>query len=181
MERRLAVGVIVALIVVANYVLIWPYYGQWGNLDGQIRQGRQTLRNYQDTIAKAPIIQIQLKKFENQGEFVAPEDQVISLMRTIQTCSAATGVQIESASSSMTRTNDVFYLERVQNVNVVGTDGQLVDFLYALGNDPSMVRVRDLQLQPDPPRQRLKAAITLVASYQRTPGKNLKNATASAK
>lgn len=181
MERRLAVGVIVALILVANYVFIWPYYGQWGNLDRQIQDGRQTLQNYQAAIAKTPEFQRLLQKYENQGEFVAPEDQAMSLLQTIQTRSAATGVQVVNASSSMTRTNDVFFLERIQNVSVVGTDAQLVDFLFQLGNDPSMVRVRDLSLQPDGPRQRLNATIQLVASYQRTPGKNLKNATASAK
>lgn len=181
MERRLAVGVIVALILVANYVFIWPYYGQWGELDNHIRQGKQTLKLYQDTAAKTPVFQRDLKKYESQGEFVAPEDQSISFMQTIQTHSAATGVQLVSASRSLTHTNDIFFIEQIQNVSVVGTDAQLVDFLYQLGNDASMVRVRDLELQPDGPRQRLNATMQLVASYQRTPGKNFKNATALAK
>ena len=34
------------------------------------------------------------------------------------------------------------------------TDEQLVDFLYKLGSDASMVRVRDLELQPDPPQSK---------------------------
>lgn len=180
-ERRLAVGVIVVLILVANYVFVWPYYGQWGDLDNRIRQGKQTLKLYQETVAKTPTFERDLKRFESEGEFVAPEDQSISFMQTIQTRSAATGVELVSASRSMTHTNDAFFIEQIQNVNVVGTDAQLVNFLYQLGNDASMVRVRDLELQPDGPRQRLNATIQLVASYQRTPGKNFKNATASAK
>ncbi len=48
-----------------------------------------------------------------------------------------------------------------------------MDFLYKLGSGASMIRVRDLELQPDPPRQRLSANIRLVASYQ-------KNSTAAA-
>ena len=32
-----------------------------------------------------------------------------------------------------------------------------------------MIRVLDLELQPDPPRQNLVANITLVASYQKKP------------
>ena len=36
-----------------------------------------------------------------------------------------------------------------------------------LGSGASMIRVRDLELQPDPPKQRLNANIRLVASYQK--------------
>jgi hypothetical protein len=101
-------------------------------------------------------------------------------MRTIQQQSASTGVSIVNSSRSITHTNDVFFVEQIQNISVSATDSQLVSFLYNLGNDPSMIRVRDLELQPDNPRQRLNASIQLVASYQRTSGKNLKTATASA-
>jgi len=55
-----------------------------------------------------------------------------------------------------------------------------VNFLYDLGNDPAMIRVLDLELQPDGARQHLSGAVQLVASYQKNTGKNLKNATASA-
>ncbi len=68
-----------------------------------------------------------------------------------------------------TQTNDVFFVEQVQNINVLATEEQLVDFLYKLGSGSSMIRVRDLTLQPDPPHQRLAADIRLVASYQKNP------------
>ena len=180
MERRLAVGVIVVLLLVANYVFIWPYFGEWGNLDRQIQQAHQTLKAYQDTIAQAPLYEQKLKTFENESEFVAPEDTAVNFMRTIQTRSINTGVSILNAPPSIMHTNDAFYVERVETISVTATDEQLVNFLYQLGNDPAMIRVRDLELQPDGARQRLNASIQLVASYQKTPGKNLKNATASA-
>jgi hypothetical protein len=44
-----------------------------------------------------------------------------------------------------------------------------VDFLYKLGSGASMIRVRGLELQPDPPHQHLTANIGLVASYQKNP------------
>jgi hypothetical protein len=47
-----------------------------------------------------------------------------------------------------------------------------VDFLYKLGSDASMIRVSDLELQPDPSRQRLNANIRLIASYQKAMAKN---------
>jgi Tfp pilus assembly protein PilO len=62
-----------------------------------------------------------------------------------------------------------FFVEQVQNITLTATDGQLVDFLYKLGSGSSMVRVRDLELQPDTVRQHLNANIKLVASYQKKP------------
>jgi hypothetical protein len=50
---------------------------------------------------------------------------------------------------------------------VLATEEQLVDFLYRLGSEASMIRVRDLELQPDMPHYHLSANIRLVASYQK--------------
>jgi hypothetical protein len=60
-------------------------------------------------------------------------------------------------------------VEQTQTITVHATEGQLVDFLYKIGSGASMIRVRDLELQPDPPRQHLAANIKLVASYQKSP------------
>ncbi|MGH7954159.1 MAG: hypothetical protein ACREFE_19880, partial [Limisphaerales bacterium] len=89
----------------------------------------------------------------------------INFMRTIQSQAAASGVGIANYSRSMTVTNQ-FFSEQIQNITVSATDKQLVDFLYKLGEGASGVRVRDLELQPDAPRQHLNANIRLVASYQ---------------
>jgi type II secretory pathway component PulM len=180
MERRLAVGVIVVLLLVANYVVIWPHFGEWGDLDGKINQAQQKVKNYNAAIAQTPLFEQKLKKFQTEGEFVAPADQGVEFMRTIQSRAINTGVSIVSVPPSIMHTNDAFYVERVENISVKATDEQLVNFLYQLGNDPAMIRVWDLELHPDAPRQRLDAGVGLVASYQKTPGKNLKNATASA-
>jgi hypothetical protein len=74
-------------------------------------------------------------------------------------------------------------VEQVQNITVLATEEQLVDFLYKLGTGASMIRVRDLELQPDQPRQRLVANIKLVASYQKNPpaASAAKTSTAKAK
>jgi hypothetical protein len=90
-------------------------------------------------------------------------------MRTIQAQAEASGVGRANYSRSIMHTNDAFFIEQLQNINVVATDQQLVDFLYKLGSGASMIRVRDLELQPDGPRQHLNANIQLVASYQKKP------------
>jgi Tfp pilus assembly protein PilO len=166
MERRLAVGVLVILIVVLNAWLIWPHFSDWGNLRDRLDGARQKLKLYQTTIAQMTNYAAQVKSLEGQGEFVAPEDQAINFMRTIQSQSAASGISGVNYSRSTMLTNE-FFVEQFQNIGLTATDGQLVDFLYKLGSGSSMVRVLDLELQPDNARQHLNANIRLVANYQK--------------
>ncbi len=181
LERRLAVGVLVVFLLVLNWVFIWPHFSDWGNLRHRLDDARQKLKLYQTTIAQTSNYEAQVKGFESQGESVATEDLAINFLRTIQSQALASQVQMANMSQPLTRTNDAFFVEQIQNINVTATDEQLVDFLYKLGSDASMVRVNDLELQPDPPRQKLTARIRLVASYQRNAPASLKNTTATAK
>ncbi|HEY1718063.1 MAG TPA: hypothetical protein VGH42_07180 [Verrucomicrobiae bacterium] len=168
LERRLAVGVLVILILVLNFVFIWPHFSDWGNLKSRMETARKNLARDQTVIAQSAGYDALVKSLANQGEFVPSEDMAINFMRTIQSQSAASGVGIVNTSRQLTHTNE-FFVEQVQNINVVATDAQLVDFLYKLGNDASMIRVRDLELQPDAKRMQLNANIQLVASYQKKP------------
>ena len=181
LERRLAVGVLVVFILVLNWVFIWPHYADWSNLHNRLEGARQKLELYQKTILQTSNYEAQVKGFETQGEFVATEDMSINFLRTIQAQALASGVGMSSMSRSLTVTNDAFFVEQIQNINVSATDDQLVDFLYKLGSDASMIRVRDLELQLDSTRQKLNANIRLVASYQRNAPGNLKTTTANAK
>jgi hypothetical protein len=181
MERRLVVGVAVVLVLVLNAVFIWPHFADWGNLRHRLDAAHTKLTTYKQMIAQIPALTADVKKFESEGEFVAPEDQGINFMRTIQAQSAQSGVAIINTSRQITHTNDAFLVEQVENINVLATEDQLVDFLYKLGSGASMIRVRDLELQPDPPRQRLNANIRLVASYTKSPPPADKNSTAKAK
>ena len=168
-ERRLIVGVGLIILIVLNWVYIWPHFADWGNLQARMAKARSELTRNTTAAAQIPDLQKQVKQFASEGEFVAPEDQAINLMRTIQSQASACGFGIQNYSRAMTRTNDQFFVQQVQNINVTATEEQLVDFLYKLGSGASMIRVRDLELQPDGPRQRLNATIKLVASYQKKP------------
>jgi Tfp pilus assembly protein PilO len=184
LERRMAVGVMVVVFIVLNWIFIWPHHSDWGDLQRRGDDARRKLKLYQAAISQSANFEALVKKFESQGGFVAPEDQSINMMRTIQSQSAQSGVNINNYSGSMMRTNE-FFTEQTRNITVFGNDAQLVDFLYKLGNDASMVRVRDLELQPDATKLHLTANIRLVASYQKNPksapANNLKPATATAK
>ncbi|MDD5139168.1 MAG: hypothetical protein PHY43_02780 [Verrucomicrobiales bacterium] len=182
LERRLAIGVLVILLLVLNYVFIWPHFSDWGKLRQRQADAQRKLKLYQTAIAQKPAYEAQAKKLESAGEFVAPEDQSVNMLRTIQSQSTQSGVSIVNNSRQMTRTNDAFFVEQIQNINVLANDKALVDFLYKLGSSASTIRVRDLELQPDTAKQNLTANIRLVASYQKnTPAANLKPATAKAK
>ena len=181
MERRLAVGVLVVLFLVLNYVFVWNHFSDGSKFQHRLEDARQKLSLYQTAIAQTSHYEAQVKSLESQGESVAPEDQAINFLRTIQSQSAESGVGIVSTSRQMTHTNE-FFVELVQNINVIADDQQLVDFLYKLGSGASMIRVRDLELQPDPVHQHLNANIRLVASYQKTGTTNhLKTATVKSK
>jgi hypothetical protein len=177
MERRLVIGVAVVVFLVLNAWQVWPHFSDWGNLRGRLDEASRKLTLYQTATAQIPKLQAQVDTFESQGEVVAPEDQGINLMRTIQTQASASGVGIQNYSRQTTHTNDAFFVEQVQNITVLATEAQLVDFLYRLGSGASMIRVRDLDLQPDNPHYHLAANIRLVASYQKnsTPAKDTKN------
>ena len=181
LERRLAVAVLVALFLVLNYIFVWPHFSDWSQLKYRLAEARRKQALYQTTIAQAANYRALVTKMEGEGGAVAPEDQAINFLRTIDSQSTRSGVGIVSMSRQITRTNE-FFVELAQNINVVADDQQLVDFLYKLGSDASMIRVHDLELQPDPIHQHLNANIQLIASYQKAaPGDNLTNPTAKPK
>ncbi|HVU09145.1 MAG TPA: hypothetical protein VHG89_11445 [Verrucomicrobiae bacterium] len=180
LERRLAVAFAVILFLVLNWLFIWPHFSDLEKLRQRGRTARQKLELYQTAITQAANYQKQVKNLESQGGTVTPEDQAINFMRTIQTQSLQSHAQIYNTSRQTTHTNQ-FFIELTQNLNVVADDQQLVDFLYKLGSSVSMVRVRNLELQPDASHQHLNANMQLIASYQKNPQTNSKSATAKAK
>jgi Tfp pilus assembly protein PilO len=165
-ERRFVVGVALLFFIVINLVWIWPHFSDWGKNKMRMATARKKLAMFQAEIAGAPQIEKQVKALESEGLNVPPEDQALQLLRTINQQAAQSGVGFTGNSRQITSTNQ-FFMEQIHTINVLGDEKQLVDFLYSLGAGNSLIRVRDLSLVPDPPRQRLNAHLTLVASYQK--------------
>ncbi|HEY3760168.1 MAG TPA: type 4a pilus biogenesis protein PilO [Verrucomicrobiae bacterium] len=168
MERRLAVAVLVVVILVLNWWYIWPHFSDWSNLHRQLDDGRQKLALYQKTIDGASKYDAMVKALENQGDSVPVQDQTINFLRTIQSEASSSGAGWVGMGRTIARTNE-FFVEQSQSIDVTGNDKQLVDFLYKLGSTASMIRVLDLELQPDSSKMRLNAHVQLVASYQKNP------------
>ena len=182
-ERRLVVGVLVILFIVLNWFYIVPHFSDLSALHGRSDKAKLTLKRWQTAIAEKPELEKQVKQFESEGQFVALEDQGINFLRTIQLQATASGITSMNPSRPITHTNDIFFIEQVQNVNLTATDDQLVDFLVNLSTNAAMIRVRDLELQPDQSRQHLIANVKLVANYQKNPpaAASAKTSTAKAK
>ena len=65
-------------------------------------------------------------------------------------------------------------MEQSLTISTLSDEGQLVDFIYNLGEGNSMIRVRDLTLRRDQSQTKLNANIKLVTSYQKSAGSTAK-------
>jgi hypothetical protein len=167
-ERRLVVGVTLGLFIVLNIFLVWPHYADlqtWGDR----RAAAEKQFSIRDSkIKEAKSIESALRGLEGSGANVLPEEQSAQFLRTIQTQAAQSGVAVISNGRQNTRTNDQFFIELEQSISVQSGEEQLVNFLYSLGQENSMIRVKSLNIRPDAPKQQLIAQATLIASYQQS-------------
>ena len=66
-ERRLAIGILVVVFLVLNYVFIWPHFSDWGNLRRRMGAARQKLKLYQTAIAQTDTYQEQVDGLQSQA------------------------------------------------------------------------------------------------------------------
>jgi hypothetical protein len=169
-ERRFVVGVAVVFFLVVNIVWVWPHFGDWGRTRADLDKARGLLATYVRGTNQIPALEEAIAKFRGEGKFVPPENQILEFFRHIQNQAAASHVGIISMGNSRqaAAADNPFFVEQNQTIQLQSQEKELVDFLYQLGADPkSLIRVRVLSVQPDPPRQSLSTRVTLVASYQR--------------
>ena len=169
-ERRLVIAVAIVVFILLNVFFVRPYFGELGRLRKRQEDARKLLAAFQDEIRKTPQYEVQLKNLREAGASVASEEQALKLSTTIHNQAALSGVQINRYDSirqttvGLTKTNQ-FFEEQSANANVTAEEKSLVDFLYNLGVGGSLIRVRSMNLTPDPQRQKLQGNITVVASY----------------
>lgn len=180
-ERRFVVLTITLIVVVVSVLFVFPRFKDWGRLQAAKAAARATLLTNQTEIARVPEYRAQLQKLESAGSAVLKAEQALDLTRTVQSKAQEMGVAITgtrpAAHAGGASTNQ-FFDEQLVSVDVSCLDQELVNFLVALGSGDSMIRVRDMDLRPDPPQYRLLGKITLVASYQKKPPPPSSTATA---
>lgn len=170
-ERRLVVVVAAIFFVMLNMWFVWPHFKDWRTAQDEIERNQRTLNRYRLEVANIPDHEVKLKKLEGEGSKVLPAEQSIDLLRTVQTLAKSNQVDITRSgqpikSMAIGNTN-AFFEELSLPIDVITGEKALVDFLYNLGSGNSMIRVRDLTLNPAPSGTNLVGRVTLVASYQK--------------
>jgi hypothetical protein len=176
-EKRVLVGIAVVVFVVLNLVLVVPRFKEYGNLKKELAATRDTNALYNAVIYKDTNsvggYQQQLRDLSK-----APEGKVssteIQLEQTVTREAAANGLFIQTIQNVASQVigssgqSDKFFARQSVRVTIQATEDALVKFLYDVGNDPAMIRVWELQLNPaDNNRYKLNATMLLTADYQK--------------
>jgi hypothetical protein len=169
-EKRMVVAVGVVLFVVLNAVFVVPHFSDLSDAQKRRIEALDKLKLWQSEIDQASKYQAGIKKFVMEGQDVPLEDQVNQFARAIQNQQAQSGVGIPNFGRTTYTTNQ-FFVDLTQTITIQSDEAKLVDFLYNLGAGNSLIRVRDLAIKPDGPRQQLGGTVKLVASYQKNPPK----------
>jgi hypothetical protein len=169
-ERRLVIFVGIAVFVLLNAFFVWPRFSDWGKLQKRKREAAALLKAFQDEIANTPRYQKQLAELQQAGAAVASAEQASKMQSTVQNQAALSGVQVNTYSSerqgtASTAKPNQFFEEQRGRITVTTEEKALVDFLYNLGVGGSMIRVRSMNLNTDPPKHKLIGNLELVASY----------------
>jgi Tfp pilus assembly protein PilO len=172
-ERRFVVVVGLILFVVVNLVWVRPRFKDWHRLQNELMDARRTLGRYKTEADKLPSYRATLARLEGETPVVLPAEQAIQLYTTVQEQARQHGVgynQIRPSTLSAGSRTNAFFEEQSVIINVNNTgERELVDFLSSLVAGNSMIRVRDMDIKPDPSQTRLMGSITLVATYQKKP------------
>jgi len=174
-ERRIVAVIFLVVIVVLNYLFVWPRFGDWSSMNKQLKDMRAKIETdntfiKQDYASNGWKLQVEeLTKREGGSVMAHPIDPQVQLQNTIRAQERKTGVYVESINPGSVKTNE-FFEEQSTAISLECQEPQLVSFLYNMGMDPAMIRVTVLNLKPaDANRYRLKATLTLSANYTKKP------------
>jgi type II secretory pathway component PulM len=175
-ERRLVVGALIVVFLVLNLWLVWPRFGQAALAEDALQKSRITLNRYLLELNRTNDYNNRIRQLEGQGTAVLAEDQANTLIATIQSEARRCGLNTDritpAARGIRPRTNE-FFEESAITVGITPTDAEsVIGFLNSLGTNSVAIRVKELDLTPDPSQTRLKGSMKLVASYQKNPPAN---------
>jgi hypothetical protein len=165
-EKRVVVGVGALFFVFLNFIFVIPHFSDLSAVHNRMAEAQRKLARYENELSQTNTYVAGLREFERENSDVPAEEQSLQFANAVNAQAGQSGVHIVSNSHINTQTNQ-FFLEKSQSLSVQSGEQQLVDFLYNLGSGNSQIRVRDLSVRPDPPRQQLVAQVKLVASYQK--------------
>ena len=172
-EKRLVVIAAAILFVVLNLWFVWPHFKDVGRTRAQIAGHVKTLQRYHSELALTNELQQRLTALEQQGNAVLPEERYNTLMTTVQNKARECGINSRNLTPTTKaqrgQTNE-FFEERTLTLDMSPTGPEeLIRFLESVANDELVIRVRELDLRPDPSQTRLQGSMKLVASFQKNP------------
>ncbi len=169
MERRIVIGAAIIVFIVINVVWVRPHFKDWSRVQLEFANARTALAKYKTEIARRSEYEKQQKSLEEtSGGGLLPEEMAVQLRRIIQNQATQSGFvpTINELPRRQTMA-DKFFDEQSVRVSYIAGEPELVDFLYNISKDRSMIRVKDLTVRPDGALQKLQGEITLTASYQK--------------
>ena len=179
-ERRLVVIVLLVVFVLLNMWFVWPFFNDWGQVSGEMQRNRGTLDRYQREIAQKSKYEARQRELETTGSEMLTSET--DLQRIVQSQAAATGVQLGGMNflrGQGVRTNQ-FFQEGGVSIQFTAGGKELVDFLVGIAAQNAMVRVKDMNLRPDPPQYKLVGTMNLVGNFQQRPSTNAPRSAAAA-
>ena len=176
-EKRVLVAIAVVVFVVLNLVLVVPRFKDYGKLKKDLAATRDSIFRYNDVIRKDTNSEDGYQKVLRDLS-KAPEGKVstteIQVEQTGTREAAANGIFIQQITPAsfqnigLSGQSDKFFTRQSVRATLLATEDALVKFLYDVGNDPAMIRVWELQLNPaDNNRYKLNASVLLTADYQK--------------
>jgi len=170
-ERRLVIFVAVVVFVALNWFFVRPYFGELGRLKKAMKTADDNMAKFTAEIQKKASYQREFDRLSREGGQVATADQANSLQREVNNQAGNAGMNIQSlnsaASSRDVRTNATFD-EATATLTFANTgEPELINFLFSLASQKSLIRVKSMILRPDPGHMKLCGPLTLVESFQK--------------
>ena len=177
-EQRLLIAVGVILVVIANYVWIWPRFSDWGKSQAKLQDTKEKIVKFREQIKEEGKWKAEKQKLEGEGSVLPSEEMALQLRRFVDEQAALSGLIENGVTLSSSAANRVgssgsaekstgVFEERQLTMGYIAGDAEMVDFLYNLGAGKSTIRVRDLSIKPDAGMAKLLGNMTLIASYQK--------------
>jgi len=171
-ERRLVIFVIVVVFVALNWFFVKPWFGELGRLKKAAKTADDNIARFQAEIQKKGVYEKQIKQLSSEGGQVATADMATSLSRDLNTQAGMAGVSIQSLSPAAPSSHDVrtnsMFEEQTATLTFVNTgEAELINFLFGLASQKSLIRVKSMVLRPDPGHMKLGGTLTLVESFQK--------------
>ena len=83
-ERRLVVIVTIVVLVMVNFLFIWPHFKDWRQTQDELSSAETKLGRYTNEVSRIPDYQRRLSALEKQGSAVLPAAQSVDFLRTVQ-------------------------------------------------------------------------------------------------